>query len=286
MKKTIIDPPLKVIVYNRSMEDGNMIKIGQLAKRMGVSKKTLYHYEDVGILKPSLIKDNGYRYYDEKAISQLQRILLLKSIGYTLEQIKRLLDSDSRATENQTLIHSLSEQVTFIEAEKERLSRLQYYLNATIHVIKLKGHLEPQEMLDVIEDLNRRTLVNGVIPAQFDEALAITEEQKGILDRLPVIGSDDPRLEDLLSSFNDVRTILHKDPRSNEVQQIAHSLYTQSLELFEGDEELMNFYWELLDPSSDNELVLGMNTEVTAYMDKMFHYYEKTRLKNKERKET
>lgn len=48
----------------------------------------------------------------------------------------------------------------------------------------------------------------------------------------------------------------------------------------------MNFYWELLDPSSDNELVLGMNTEVTAYMDKMFHYYEKTRLKNKERKET
>ncbi len=268
------------------MEDGNMIKIGQLAKRMGVSKKALYHYEDVGILKPSLIKDNGYRYYDEKAISQLQRILLLKSIGYTLEQIKRLLDSDSRATENQTWIHSLSEQVTFIEAEKERLSRLQYYLNATIHVIKLKGHLEPQEMLDIIEDLNRRTLVNGVIPAQFDEALAITEEQKGILDRLPVIGSDDPRLEDLLSSFNDVRAILHKDPRSNEVQQIAHSLYTQSLELFEGDEELMNFYWELLDPSSDNELVLGMNTEVTAYMDKMFHYYEKTRLKNKERKET
>ncbi len=268
------------------MEDGNMIKIGQLAKKMGVSKKTLYHYEDVGILEPSLIKDNGYRYYDEQAISQLQRILLLKSIGYTLEQIKKLFDSDSQIAENQTWIHSLSEQVTLIEAEKERLSRLQYYLNATIHVIKLKGHLEPQEMLDVIEDLNRRTLVNGVIPARFDEALAITEEQKGILDRLPVIGSDDPRLEDLLSSFNDVRTILHKDPRSNDVQQIAHTLYTKTLELFEGDEELMNFYWELITPSSDNELVLGMNTEVTAYMDKMFHHYEKTRSENKERKET
>ncbi|WP_142420091.1 MerR family transcriptional regulator [Shouchella clausii] len=34
-----------------------MIKIGQLAKKIGISKKTLYHFENVGILKPSLIKD-------------------------------------------------------------------------------------------------------------------------------------------------------------------------------------------------------------------------------------
>lgn len=267
------------------MEGGNMIKIGQLAKKIGISKKTLYHYENVGILKPSLIKDNGYRYYDEQAISQLQRILLLKSIGYTLEQIKILFDSESETGENQTWIHSLSEQVKLIEAEKERLSRLQYYLNATIHVIKLKGHLEPQEMLDVIEDLNRRTLVNGIIPARFDEALEITKEQKEILERLPVIGSDDPRLEEILSIFNEVRDILHMDPKSNAVQQIAHTLYIKTLELFEGDEELMNFYWELINPSSDNELVLGMNTEVTAYIDKMFFHYENNKAKNEERKE-
>lgn len=283
--KTTIDYSLNVIVYNHYMEGGNMIKIGQLAKKIGISKKTLYHFENVGILKPSLIKDNGYRYYDEQAISQLQRILLLKSIGYTLEQIKILFDSESETGENQTWIHSLSEQVKLIEAEKERLSRLQYYLNATIHVIKLKGHLEPQEMLDVIQDLNRRTLVNGIIPARFDEALEITKEQKEILERLPVIGSDDPRLEEILSIFNEVRDILHMDPKSNAVQQIAHTLYIKTLELFEGDEELMNFYWELINPSSDKELVLGMNTEVTAYIDKMFYHYENNKAKNEERKE-
>ncbi|TSB47812.1 MerR family transcriptional regulator [Alkalicoccobacillus porphyridii] len=253
-----------------------MIRIGELASKIGVSKKTLYHYESLGILKPSLINDKGYRYYDEHAISKLQKILLLKSIGYTLKKIKVLFDSEVQTEENQTWIHSLSEQVSLIEAEKDRLSRLQYYLKATMQVIKLKDQLRPKEMLDVIEDLNKRALVNGVIPARFDEPLNISKEQREILERLPVIGSDDPRLEEILSIFSKIRSIMHMEPNSIYVQEITHTLYTKAIELFEGDEELMNFYWGLLTQTSDDEKVLGMKTEVTVFIDEMFyHYFDK-----------
>ncbi|AIC93172.1 MerR family transcriptional regulator [Shouchella lehensis] len=253
-----------------------MIRIGELANKIGVSKKTLYHYEGLGILKPSVINDKGYRYYNERAISRLQKILLLKSIGYTLKQIKILFDSEMHTDENQSWIDSLTDQVRIIEAEKDRLSRLQYYLNATIQVIKLKDDLRPQEMLDLLEDLNKRTLVNGVIPARFDEPLNITKEQKAILERLPVIGSDDPRLEKILSIFSEVRSIMHMEPNAVYVQEITHILYTEALKLFEGDEELMNLYWGLLTQPSDEEIVLGMRTEVTAFIDEMFyHYFDK-----------
>lgn len=68
-----------------------MIRIGALARKAGVSKRTLHYYEQIELLKPTLISENGYRHYDEQAVFRLQQIRLLKSIGYTLQQIKTLL---------------------------------------------------------------------------------------------------------------------------------------------------------------------------------------------------
>lgn len=69
---------------------------------------------------------------------------------------------------------------------------------------------------------------------------------------------------------------MHMEPNSIYVQEITHILYTEALKLFEGDEKLMNLYWGLLTQPSDEEIVLGMKTEVTAFIDEMFyHYFDK-----------
>ncbi|MBR2564358.1 MAG: MerR family transcriptional regulator, partial [Paenibacillus sp.] len=81
-----------------------MILIGELAKKTNISKRTLHYYEQIELLQPTLIMENGYRYYDENAILRLQKILLLKSIGFTLEQIKELFRNQENKGENENWI--------------------------------------------------------------------------------------------------------------------------------------------------------------------------------------
>lgn len=96
-----------------------MIRIGDLAKTANISKRTLYHYEHIGLLLPARVLENGYRYYDNQALIRLQKILLLKSIGYTLEQIKELLQNQNPAEESDNWIASLHEQIELIERKKK-----------------------------------------------------------------------------------------------------------------------------------------------------------------------
>ena len=46
-----------------------MFTVKQLSKLAGVTSRTLHHYDDIGLLKPSRIGDNGYRYYEEEAVA-------------------------------------------------------------------------------------------------------------------------------------------------------------------------------------------------------------------------
>jgi cell division protein FtsZ len=68
-----------------------LIPIGQLSSTIGVSIRTIRYYEEVGILKPSKISENNYRYYGEEPIEKLKLIIFLKKMGFTLQEIKTIL---------------------------------------------------------------------------------------------------------------------------------------------------------------------------------------------------
>jgi len=72
-----------------------MIKIGDFSNLAHVSIKTLHHYDDMGLLKPAHIdRFSGYRYYTIQQLATLNRILALKDLGLSLEQVAQLLDDD------------------------------------------------------------------------------------------------------------------------------------------------------------------------------------------------
>lgn len=74
---------------------GKLFTAGELARIAGVSVRTIRFYDIKGILKPITHSDSGYRYYDEESAQQLQKILMLKFAGFSLEQIARVMGSDS-----------------------------------------------------------------------------------------------------------------------------------------------------------------------------------------------
>ena len=73
-----------------------MYLIKKVSEISGVSVRTLHHYDEIGLLSPRK-NENGYRYYSEDDMSLLQMILFYKYLGFTLKQIKELLQQDENA---------------------------------------------------------------------------------------------------------------------------------------------------------------------------------------------
>ena len=73
-----------------------MFRIGDFSRLARVTIKTLHHYDEAGLLQPSHVdRQSGYRYYAASQSQTLQRILLLKDLGFALEQIRELLHADA-----------------------------------------------------------------------------------------------------------------------------------------------------------------------------------------------
>ena len=64
---------------------------GKLAKISGVSIRTLHWYDEIGLLEPSMVKSNGYRYYGEVELLKLQQILFFRKLGLSLKEIEKVV---------------------------------------------------------------------------------------------------------------------------------------------------------------------------------------------------
>ncbi|XOQ47974.1 MAG: MerR family transcriptional regulator [Eubacteriales bacterium] len=71
------------------------MKINEVAKRTGVTVRTLHYYDEIGLLKPTETTEAGYRIYDESALAKLQQILFFRELGFPLEEIREIVSSPS-----------------------------------------------------------------------------------------------------------------------------------------------------------------------------------------------
>lgn len=94
-----------------------MWSVQEVARTSGTTSRTLRHYDDVGLLPPSRVGTNGYRYYDEDALVRLQRILLLRELGLGLSAIAEVLDGQRDVTA------ALRTHLDLLVRERERLDR-------------------------------------------------------------------------------------------------------------------------------------------------------------------
>ncbi len=103
-----------------------MLKIGEFSNLAHVSIKTLHHYDDLGLLKPAHIdRFSGYRYYSLQQLAALNRILALKDLGLSLEQVASLLQDEISPAEMRGMLRlkqmELAERVS---EEQARLARV------------------------------------------------------------------------------------------------------------------------------------------------------------------
>ena len=119
-----------------------MFTVKQLSKMAGVTPRTLRYYDEIGLLPPETIAENGYRYYGEQSVLRLQQILLYRQLDIPLEQIKTILgrkDFDvlgaleqhkqelhQRIGQLERLVGTVEDTILFLKGKKE-MSKGQFF---------------------------------------------------------------------------------------------------------------------------------------------------------------
>jgi len=116
--------------------------IQQVAKLAGTTSRALRHYDELGLVPPARVGANGYRYYDERALVRLQRVLLLRELGLGLAQIAEVL---ARQTDEAS---ALASHLELLREERARLDRQIAAVQGTIVGLEGKGRLMAEDMLD------------------------------------------------------------------------------------------------------------------------------------------
>ncbi len=108
-----------------------MFTVKQLSKMAGVTPRTLHYYDDIGLLKPSRVGDNGYRYYGEEALLKLQQILFYRQLDFPLDDIKKIM-----GRRDFDVLGALQSHKDALQKQAVRLNRLLVTVDNTIQHIK------------------------------------------------------------------------------------------------------------------------------------------------------
>jgi DNA-binding transcriptional MerR regulator len=116
--------------------------IQDIARSAGTTSRTLRHYGAVGLLEPSRVGSNGYRYYDEQALVRLQRILLLRELGLGLPAIAEVLDGQRDS------VAALETHLELLEREQRRIGRQIGSVRTTLRKLRGGERLMAEEVFD------------------------------------------------------------------------------------------------------------------------------------------
>ena len=122
-----------------------MLKIGDFSQLGQVSVRTLHHYDERGLLKPARIDDwTGYRFYSVEQLPRLNRILALKDLGFSLDQIGRLVEDDVPAEQLRGMLALKQAEIERQLTEgRTRLLRVE----ARLRQIEQEGEPSPYEVV-------------------------------------------------------------------------------------------------------------------------------------------
>ena len=117
--------------------DKEYMTIGQLAKKMKTTVRTLQFYDQKGLLKPSMQSEGGRRLYTYQDMVQLHQIQSLKSLGFSLDEIKNQLEVLDTP---QQVAHVLNQQASLIQEKIKQLTKvLQDIENLKEEVIQMQS---------------------------------------------------------------------------------------------------------------------------------------------------
>jgi MerR family transcriptional regulator, thiopeptide resistance regulator len=198
----------------------------EFARIAGVTVRTLHHYDRIGLLKPSGYTQAGYRLYRDQDLIQLQQIVTLKFIGFSLNQIKNLLYSNSF-----DLSIALSQQKEIISEKRQRLDLAINAIEKAQSLLVTNDEPDWEAFKQIIEVINMQSNMDWTKKYYSEEA-----KQK-IAERAATIPTEviEQGQRDWATLIRDVETAVSKgvDPKSEPAAALA-TRWSELIKAFTG----------------------------------------------------
>lgn len=194
--------------------------INKIATLSGVSLRTLRFYDEIGLLKPAYYGDNGYRYYEEAQLFQLQQILFFRELGFSLNDIQKIISDP-----NFDRIAALEKHRHLLEKNLDQTKQLIETIDKTI------SHLRGKTTMIKLEDIfNGFTVEKQAIYENFLLDNGVSEDViKQSKDKVKNWNKDDwiKYKNDADKVHTDLIDAINKNLRSesDEVQKLIHQHY-------------------------------------------------------------
>ena len=112
------------------------MQIGEVAERTGLSLRTIRHYGEIGLVRPSARSAGGFRLYDKKDVARLGIIARMKPLNFSVEEMQDVLD----------ILDQLAALRPDTDRHDHNIERLTHYINvAKVHVQAIREQLETAE---------------------------------------------------------------------------------------------------------------------------------------------
>jgi DNA-binding transcriptional MerR regulator len=201
------------------VKEESYFTIGEFSKKTGTTIRTLHYYDQIGLLKPKKNPRSGHRLYSAHDVLTLQKIVSLKFLGYSLEQIKELINEtnfdlnlketlqfqkealEERKEHIEEVLKAIKRILTILEEEKEVDSNVLMSLIQSIQTEKEQRkwleHYTSKEVAEKLFDQPEEVMIS-----LDKEYIQLSQETKRLAGR-PV---DDPEVEALVEKY--MKTIL------------------------------------------------------------------------------
>ncbi|NIK79139.1 DNA-binding transcriptional MerR regulator [Paenibacillus castaneae] len=207
------------------------MKVKEVSDLVGISVRTLHHYDEIGLLKPEKLSEAGYRIYSERNLELLQQILFFRELGFPLNKIKAIISSPSFNTEEALLLHR-----KMLLDKRQHLDQMIRTIDRTIKHARGEIQMTNEQKFEGF-DFNSNPYEQEARERWGNEAV---EESKAKMGRM-----SKQEQEDMTKGMNAIYTKLaslrSERPDSDEAQAAIHEWFvflngmgSYSLEAFKG----------------------------------------------------
>lgn len=188
-------------------------KIGELAEKTGLTVRALHHYDEIGLLSPSYRTKSDHRLYTAEDVAILQQIVSMKSLGFSLEQIKDALTKPEFSPENVLAmqLEHVSKQLTLTQNLQERLEGMQRFLSqrkltadeflTAIKLMQEVSEMYSEEEMQIIKTQGETIGQEGIVAVEGEWPFLMEKMKAQIEKGAP---ADDPETQKLAKRWKEL----------------------------------------------------------------------------------